>query len=384
MACYLCGSKNFVKILEKKSIYIWANTDEDGANRKKHPCVINQCCDCGHIYQPLDDKLEGVLDSIYSSKNAAGITPMGKGNWGLERTRNFLGKINLRGYKSALEIGCADGYILRYLKDMGFCRLAGIDPSFSETREQDGILFLKDNTGEKLKINQKFDLIFSNAVFEHIEDINSVIKFCRNNLNEDGELYFCVPNAQKQLKDIDLGLFIHEHLHYFTERSLEYLLSRNQFKVNSIISAKDSLNVSAKISRKSLDSEVFTEIVFYRDYQEKMERLLIEIERILREKKLIVHGANGALNNILGWLDKKFDFVLVDNDINKQAKKYFNRVVKPLPGIRLSDYNTLLIVPVSFYEEIRDEYIRRGFTGVIKGVTAKYLRQDSEVRVNAG
>ncbi len=367
MNCYLCDSHKYIEILNKQDVRIWTNADDEqqGA-QKSYQCVLRQCENCGHVYQPINDDLRNMLSEIYLSNNAQGSTPMGKGNWGLKRAKDFLDKVDFKNYKSAVEIGCADGYILRCLKKRGFKKLAGIEPSISKTEEIDSILFIKDFADKSLKLSQKYDLIFSNAVFEHIEKINNLIEFCKNNLSENGEIFFSVPNAQGQLENGDPGLFLHQHAHYYTERSLVYLLSRNGFKVNSMTSTKDSLDINAKAN--NVHTDVPPEIVFYNEYKEKLEKILIKVKTILQNSNVVVHGANNALNNILGWLDEDFDFVLVDNDNTKQGKKYFNKIIKAMTDIELGDFTTVLIVSNSFYETIKAEYIKKGFSGRVEGI----------------
>lgn len=368
MSCYLCGSKNFREILNKQETYVYMNIPDDVTDKKaRYKCIINQCGDCGHVYQPMSDELRRVLREIYLSDIASGSTPMGKGNWGLKRCNSFLGKMDLKNCKSAIEIGCADGYVLKCLKKHGLKKLVGIDPSINKTEEVDGILLLKDFANEKLILPQKYELIFSNVVMEHIENINSLMKFCRYNLAENGKIFFTVPNGQKQLEDGDPGLFLHQHIHYYTESSLRYLLSKHGFCVTSILSTKDALGVSAQITKNG-ETKIDTEITFYDDYQKKMERVLAKVERILQGNKVIVHGANNALNNILGFLGRNFDFVLVDNDRIKQAKRYFNKIVRSISDIQLGNYDTVLIIPTSFYEEIKADYIKKGFKGKIENI----------------
>ncbi|MBA7591591.1 hypothetical protein ES708_33751 [subsurface metagenome] len=256
--CPLCGSRKCVKILSKKGVFIWTNTRDDSVHiRKKYDCIIVQCEACGHVYQPISDDLRNILNDVYLSNQAQLSTPLGKGNWGLERAKSFINRflntINLRKYKSAIEIGCANGYLLKYLKNNGIKKLVGIEPSISKTENKEGILFLKDFASENLIFPQKYDLIFSVGVFERIVDFNSVIKFCKNNLSEDGVLYFSVPNAKRELENGDPSLFSHQHVHYYTKDSLIYLLSKNGFKIGSIISVKDSLDVCAENSNNNIE-----------------------------------------------------------------------------------------------------------------------------------
>lgn len=370
MDCYLCGSRRYIEILDKDNISIWINTDDEtDIARFKHRCILIQCRDCGHIYQPVDSELRKTLKSIYSLPCAPGPASMGEGNWGLERANVFLDKLNLEGHSSAIEIGCASGYILTRLKESGFRSLIGIDPSINESEEKNGISFLKEFADERLFLPQKYDLIFSNAVFEHIENIDGVIKFCRNNLATGGKLFFSVPNTQRQLCDGDPGLFLHQHVHYFTEASLRYLLDRNGFRIKELLQTESTLDVWAVIN-ESEELTPLSEIILYDGYKDKLEKALLKTQSILDSDGVIVHGANNALNNILGFLGRDFVFELIDNDRNKHGKRYFNRVTKSTLDIKLKDYNTLLITTLPFYDVIRRGYVDKGFKGSIKNAIA--------------
>jgi 2-polyprenyl-3-methyl-5-hydroxy-6-metoxy-1,4-benzoquinol methylase len=357
----LCGCGSSYELLNKRNISIWTNSGIDTtANALKYKCVIRQCKDCGHVYQPIDENLNGILNKIYLSASAQASTSLGKGNWGIERARAFLDALNIKGCKSALEIGCAQGHILRCLKDKGFTDLAGIDPSLDKTKEVAGIKYLKAFAGSKTVLAQKYDLIFANGVFEHIADIDEAIAFCRNNLNKNGRLFFSVPNAQKQLNEGDPALFMHQHLHYYTKKAIKYLLSKNGFKVESIDATQDVFKVNARLGKSSARIPKFVPYLFYK---KRLEAVLGKINRFMLEKKIIVHGATNSLNNILGWLNKDFDFMLVDNDDTKQWKVFFGKKVHSILDLDLSRYEGVLIVPAAFYGDIKENYEDRGFNG---------------------
>jgi len=363
----LCRSKDYIEILNKKDTVIWTNLSDDLVDKNnKYQCVLYQCRNCGHIYQPIENDLRNVLNGIYLSNHAQASTAMGQGNWGMERAKIFLSAMNLGNYKTAVEIGCADGYLLSLLKSRGFKELVGIEPSLDKTKEKDGILFLKDFADEKLHLSKKYDLIFSAWVFEHIEDINAVIKFCRNNLSEDGCLFFSVPNAQKLLESGDPALFLHQHIHYFTEKSLMYLLSRNGFRINSLAHSDGNFSVNASIDK--FNTETSFGITFYSDYQKKLEKVLTKVKNILGCQDIIVHGANHSLHNILTWIDGDFNFILVDNDVTKQGRFFSNKMVNSINDVDPSLHKTVLIIPNVFLEVIKTDYIKGGLSGEIESL----------------
>lgn len=369
MQCYICGSKSYINILDKDKIRVWTNnSDEPDGKRIVYRCVINQCKDCGHVYEPIDSELREVLRSIYLSENAQASTPMGIGNWGVQRGKYFLDNIDLNDCESAVEIGCATGYLLRQLKNKGFLDLVGIEPSLQESGLIDGILFLNDFADEKLRLPKKYDLIYSCAVFEHIEEIGKVIDFCRNNLKENGRLFFSVPNAPRQLQDGDPDLFLHQHVQYYTESSIVFLLTSHGFNSVSISTTKDTFYVTAKISDNK-NIKHAANIVLYPDYRQKLGKVLEKAEKVLSGGRVIVHGVNNGLNNILGWIDKDFDFTLVDNDETKQGRVYFRKIVKSMDGADINSHDAVLIIPLAFYDVIKAAYIDKKFKGKVEDIS---------------
>jgi SAM-dependent methyltransferase len=365
--CYLCGSLRHVPVLEKGAVDIWTDTGDDDSVQAKYPCVLYQCLECGHVYQPVNDELRGLFNRIYQSRSAQGPSAMGVGRWGLERAETlFFNNIDLTPHRTAAEIGCGDGYLLRELKARGFTSLTGIEPSANIDRaDPDGLTFINDFVDEHLRLPEPVDLVYSVAVFEHIENVNGVLSFCRNNLRNGGELFFVVPNAQRQLERADPALFVHQHVHHFTEHSIRRLLAFHGFSANAVVSREDVFAVSA-----SPDAAVRPDVTpwpRYQMYQDRVDKDLAKIAALLAERRVLVHGACNALNNIVGWTGATFD--LADNDENRQGRRYFRQTVRSPRDLDLGNYDTVLIVPMAYCEAIAAQYRALGFTGRITGIS---------------
>lgn len=78
--------------------------------------------------------------------------------------------------KSILDFGCGGGVILRYLSGCG-CNISACDKSLDITRQVCRQLNIKAKLYSDLTEirGRKFDIIFALDVFEHIEDVESVI-----------------------------------------------------------------------------------------------------------------------------------------------------------------------------------------------------------------
>lgn len=364
-ACYLCGSDRSLPVLEKAGVEIWMDAGDDGGVPDTYPCVLRQCDACGHVYQPVTDELRALMTRHYQGRHVQGPSPMGVGRWGTERANAlFLDEMDLTRHRSAVEIGCGEGYLLRQLKARGFDRLIGIEPSADVDRAGSGITMINDFVDGAVRLPEPVDLIYSIAVFEHIEQINDVLEFCRNNLRASGELFFVVPNAQQQLECADPALFVHQHVHCFTAHAIRYLLASHGFRANALESRKDVLRVSASPDRSARPDA--TPWLRYDTYQGRVDERLTKLAVFLQRQRVLLHGACNGLNNIVGWIGGSFD--LADNDENKQGRSYLRHVVRSPRDIDLAAYDAVVIVPTAYYEAIAAEYRGLGFTGNLTGI----------------
>ena len=80
--------------------------------------------------------------------------------------------------------GQGKAYLLKQLKEYGYEKLIGIEPSVNINKDVDGITFINEFVDRDFILDEKVDFIFSIAVFEHIEKISEILLFCRNNLSE--------------------------------------------------------------------------------------------------------------------------------------------------------------------------------------------------------
>ncbi|MDP1534568.1 MAG: class I SAM-dependent methyltransferase, partial [Rubrivivax sp.] len=74
-----------------------------------------------------------------------------------------------------------------------------------------------------------YDLIFSNAVLEHVADPEAFLAAVRNHLTPGGALVLSVPDCSREIALGDPAMLIHEHYNYFDANSLKSLLHRCGF-----------------------------------------------------------------------------------------------------------------------------------------------------------
>ena len=362
MQCYVCGAKTYLEILNMGPTPIWTDFC-DKHNRKPIalPCVLRQCESCGHVYQPISSSLRDQLEELYLSAYAQGVSSMGMGNWGIDRAnRLFFDHVSVDQINSALEIGCGDAYLLEQLRSRGVKHLVGVEPSAKGSDVHEGILIVNEFLDPKIDFQQSFDLVYSIAVFEHIQEINDVLKFCNRVLANDGELFLVVPDCQRALETGDPGMFIHQHIHYFTGETIRSLLAKQNLLMTRSKSVNGNLMVFARRHVQPSSAHSATP-KSYVDYQTAILERLTYLKNILDSDRVIVHGACNALNNLAAWIGG--EYTLVDNDENKIGRSYCGMRVLDPNEIALNSIDTIVVSASEYFSEIREDYMTKGFTG---------------------
>lgn len=133
-----------------------------------------------------------------------------------------------------LDIGCGGGELLHVLKEAGYQNICGMDPSIASILKlrRDGIDGVVGNAfdDELALCIQKFDLVISSGVVEHIYDLRGYLQHIKRYLRRDSYVIICVPTIEKIRFSWPLAhYFNHEHINYFSRATLDNLLRKEGF-----------------------------------------------------------------------------------------------------------------------------------------------------------
>lgn len=132
----------------------------------------------------------------------------------------LISKIERKGFDRILDIGCGTGNFTRYLKEKfpgAHIKAVDISEEMIERAKEklpEGVDFITAD-GEAIDVNEKFDLISSNATFQWFDDLEAALLRYRDMLNEGGiisfsifgPLTFCELNTSlKDLLDRDISI----------------------------------------------------------------------------------------------------------------------------------------------------------------------------------
>lgn len=169
---------------------------------------------------------------------------------------------------SLLDVGAAHGWFVLRAREL-FARVASIEPdrAVAEIALKNGVSHRIGYFPEILSRDEVFDVIVFNDVFEHIPELDRIIKACRDHLSSSGLLILNLPMSSGifyRLASILMRVGLRgpfermwqkglpsPHVHYFNEKNLKELLYDKGFSLDKVV-ALPSIRLRRLYSRVSL------------------------------------------------------------------------------------------------------------------------------------
>jgi 2-polyprenyl-3-methyl-5-hydroxy-6-metoxy-1,4-benzoquinol methylase len=132
--------------------------------------------------------------------------------------------------KSVLDIGSNDGTQLKHFKALGY-EVLGVESSktIAHMAQDAGIntrnAFFNLQTAQE--IGKKFEIINAAGVFFHLEELHSVCEGIRESLDQDGVFVVQFLYMKSIVENCAFDQIYHEHLLYYSLRTLDTLLKRH-------------------------------------------------------------------------------------------------------------------------------------------------------------
>jgi 2-polyprenyl-3-methyl-5-hydroxy-6-metoxy-1,4-benzoquinol methylase len=149
--------------------------------------------------------------------------------------------------KTVLELGCATGYMGRYLKEKQNCRMYGVELT-EEAAALARPYYEKIEVGDASALSiydgfkEKFDVILCSNVLEHLVDPGAVLERLQKLLKPDGYFVIALPNiAHWSIRwQILAGRFDYSetggimdstHLRFFTQRTARAMMKNAGLRI---------------------------------------------------------------------------------------------------------------------------------------------------------
>lgn len=262
--------------------------------------------------------------------------------------------------KSVLEIGGGHGKLAKEcLKLDEGLKYTIIEPNSSAKDER--INYIDGFFEKKALEGKKFDLIAHSHTFEHIYEPNKFLNECAQMLG-GGVMVFSLPNMQKWLENKFVNCLCFEHTLFLSEKILEFLSAKNQFKIlKKRYFEEHSVFYALKIDKSIKTDEVILENEYannkalfenyMRFYKEKIDTLNLMIEQ--SQKEIYLFGAHLFSQFLLynGLKSEKIKGIL-DNDPAKWGKRLYGTQFKVFsPEILKDKSDVLLILNAGIYND---------------------------------
>ncbi len=204
------------------------------------------CLKCKYESANLIPKINSLKKNRFINEDAReiGLKYLRKKNFSL-----LLAQIKKFKFNRArlLDVGCGHGWFLEIAKSEFVVK--GIEPDiniFKTTKDRIDIDVINGYFPGPLKVNEKFDLIIFNDVFEHIRHSNKLMNSIKSHLNPEGLLIINLPSSTGFFYRTSKILFFYgfesffermwqkdlpsPHLHYFNHNNLIIFLKKHGFK----------------------------------------------------------------------------------------------------------------------------------------------------------
>ncbi len=266
--------------------------------------------------------------------------------------------------KNILEIGDPSGKIANRLNSYNKWYI--IEPNKNTNIIfKENIEFIEGFFDENFNTDKKIDVIIHSHLFEHIYEPNLFLKKCHNILNNDGEMFFGVPNMEHISKNEIapfLGIFF-EHTIFLNKENISWLLEANGFQIINIIDylshsilfhvKKTNVQINNNLLIHNYNNLFFSTLNNYNNFINNCNEIICNTEL-----PIYIFGASYNTQLILSLgLNQKIDGIL-DNCEEKQNKYLYGYDLQIFNPNIIKNKDCIIILKNGFYcDEIKNQLL---------------------------
>ena len=290
-----------------------------------------------------------------------------------------------------VEIASNDGTFLKRFIEKG-CKVLGIDPAknIAELAVKNGIptkadFFTLDLAERLVEKEGKADIVFARNVIPHVKEIHSVIGGINTLINEGGVGIIEVHNAGLILEELHYDYIYHEHLFYYTLKTISGLIERYGLHVFDVMlspisggswviyfskNKKEKTKELIKHEKKELENNINS----YHRWVEFSDQVTVHSEKLKKmvmqsDKKIPAYGASARSSTLLNFcgITNKHISVVIDKNPMKNGLMTAGSnipVVSFEDGLKeIKSSEKILLLAWNFQDEIVQELREAGFSG---------------------
>ncbi len=271
-----------------------------------------------------------------------------------------------------LDIGANDGELLKNFKKKNIITV-GCEPANNLIKQ------LKKNCNYVLndfwdfkkfeKISKKFKIkkpkvITAIGMFYDLENPMKFIKDISDSLDQDGVFIAQLMCLKSMLNQNDLGNICHEHLEFYTFKSLKYLFENNGLKIfkveeNDINGGSYRIFCKKNIA-KSINYKENTSIKYVKKFLKRVEDNKQKLTKFIKKqsldkKKVFIYGASTKGNTLLQYykIDNKIVPYAAERSPEKIGKYTIGSGIKIISEEKARSYKPdfFIVLPYGFIKE---------------------------------
>jgi len=388
MCCHICGSNNIEEVLDlgeqppANSLY--------RSGEEKPPAVplrLIYCHECSTVQLGEDVDPEYLFGEYLW---VTGTSSTAK-QYSYEFAKKALSQLEKDKNSSyVVEIASNDGTFLKRFKEAG-CSILGIDPAknIADLALKNGVPTLADffteSLAKKLASEKKADIIFARNVIPHVKEIHSVINGISILLDNDGVGIIEVHNAGLILEELHYDYIYHEHLFYYTLKTIVGLIELYGLYVYDVILSPISggswvvyfsKNKKAKsvelIRHEKIEMEKnLNSFNRWLDFSNQVTKHALKLKQMVLESgnKIPAYGASARSSTLLNFCGINHEHISVVIDKNPMKHGLITAgsnipVVSFTEGlIEIKRAEKILLLAWNFQEEIINDLREAGFNG---------------------
>ena len=325
------------------------------------PLYLVKCSNCHLIQLKHNFNRKKMFGSNYGYRSGINKSMQNHLKYVLKDALNF---VSLRRNDAVIDIGSNDGTLLNFFKNKNQ-KLYGIDPTIAKFKKYYNKTICRipslfnDSVVANLKKNfktKKAKIIFSLAMFY---DLPNPIKFAENIkkvISNEGVWILEQSYYPLMLKNNSFDTICHEHLEYYTIRSIKYIFEKTGFKIidikfNDVNGGSFKLVVASKNSKlkefKQLKLFEEREVLLLKKYKFKqfirnIDVIKFKLMHLLtamnsQKKNIYGYGASTKGNVLLQYFGIKPKLIPYISEVNEYK---FNRYT-PSTKIKILDHNLI-------------------------------------------
>src|SRR3989344_5170281 len=229
--CRVCGSSQLNPVVYIKPQFIastFVKTNKNDPKAKiKIPMTLVLCQKCG-LAQLRETVTPDLLYENYFYRSNVSNTM----NRDLrDVVAEVISKVTLKDGDAILDIGCNDGLMLTFFPEN--LKRVGIDPAknIDWSHLPSSIKIVNDYFPSPQLEKYKFKIITTTAMFYDLDDPNKAVGQIKKILAKDGIACIQVSYLYDTIRDMNFYDICHEHLEYYSLKTLMHLMNRNDMEV---------------------------------------------------------------------------------------------------------------------------------------------------------